>query len=468
MEILNKIEGFFTNNVKTFAIRNWKPYKVKKEWLAAILVILFIKLGTNAVSIFSGYQFLKNTFFSLLNSEGTATAFSIFTLVLIEALASLMLAKFFKFALRLDFRQCILPFCICFGVFWISCSISCRGIAIYSTQEADLSVEINGKYNTQLEVLKQDYAANCEIVKEHIASIKANPEQWKDGKRCVLSPVQNQQLNDCYNKLNELKQEYNTAAAAVKLEQQNEIAANDAHTVNEAEKYYKYVAVIMACQVVATGLLWFFWAWIAKEEAPEIDQKETIKRIYDKAEDLLSSGFNTCMDTKFSILSTAFALLNSDLQAKNAAAAAAMAAASEPPTAPKNQRPGIGFAAAPEIEAPPAKPLQQAPEEAAKRIVIKVGDVNEPPKIEAEAGQKTASGDKPHSDTYGPVVAAAEQPQKTAAASGYLGLTNCKYCGVEFQKRSWNNYYCCPEHKDKFWQEQGLDIGTIKKANAKR
>lgn len=475
MKFFDKLEGFFSRNVETFAIKNWKPYRVKKEWLSVIIVLVFVKLGTNAVSIFSGYQFLKNSFFALLNDATAAALFTVVALLLIELLGSLMLAKFFKFALRLDFANCILPTIIAIAVMYISCSISCRGIAIYAADTADLSQDINYKYNSNIEALRADYNAECDIIKNQIRTIEANPEEWKDGKRCVLSRAQNIQLNLCYDKLTLLKKELNEATSAQKAEQAKELQENDAHTINEADKFYKYVAVIMAVQILSTGLLWFFWAWIAKEEAPEIDQKETIKRIYDHADKLLDNGFNTCLNTKFSILQTAFALLNSDLQAKNNDAAKAMQQTTDPQPQPSR----LGFAAAADSNLQPSGTLKiypVAPAETAPQITL-----------------KTEGPEQQHSDTCGPVVTAPEPTAETApttaptaaaetalttattahtttpaaAVSGYLGVTTCKHCGKEFIKRSWNNYYCCKQCKDDFWAAQGLNIETIKKRNAK-
>ena len=472
MEFLDKIEGFLSNQVKTQAVKNWTPYKVKKEWLTLIFVSLLIKLSTNAVSVFSGYQFLNNCFFALVNSEAAARSFAVITLLLIELFVSLMLAKFFKFAFRLDFAKCILPFLFAAAAYFISCQISCKGIAIYAADGADMSAEINGKYNTQITSIRSDYKAEAAIVQEQIDAIKANPAEWKDGRRCVLSNAQMMQLNTCYDRLNELKKELNGKLDALKIELKNELQENDAHTVNEADKYLKYVAIIMAVQIIFTALLWFFWAWIAKEERPDIDEHDTVKRIYDHASSLLDSGFSTCMNTKFNTISTAFALLNSELQAANVKAAEALKTATEQ----QPQQPaGLGF-----------RPVS-APAAAANLLKNGLNVIAVEGPLLAE---KIQDSEQVHSEPYRPVVSDGKSDEKnaeikqekpaeiaapttattatTAAAPvGYLGVTTCKNCGKEFVKRSWNNYYCCKECKDAFWAAQGLNLETIKKRNSK-
>lgn len=469
---MNKINSFLANVVKNFAVSNWERYCIKQEWLTVIILLLITKAVTSAISIFSGFQYLQNFFFGLINNEAAANTFSILALLLIEGLAALFLAKFFKFALRMQLLTAAMPFVFAALVFAVSFITSTNGIAVYTAKGVDLSKEINGKYNTQLEVLKADYDAEAATVKEHINTIKNNPEEWKDGKRSVLSKAQNLQLNICYDKLNSLKVDYNAQVKEVKEAQKIELADNATHTTNEADKYYNIVAVIMAIQVVCSGGLWFFWCKISGEDKPEIDAKEGVKAIYDKAATLIRGGVDTCINTEFNTITTAFTLLNNELALRNIEAGKRAKEESENQYRLAAEAVNVPTAAAAgpvdEQPAEPEKAAEEAPATPEKhRQVIKIigfGNASEAPKIttenEPKNEPKTEEAEQPHSEPYGPVVS----PEKNAVTNTRI----CLLCGKEFTPRAWNQKYCTPAHKDEYWRLQGLNLDTCKKANAKR
>lgn len=473
---MEKVINFLANRVKTFAVKNWQRYAIKQEWLTVILLLLLTKLSTSAISIFGGYQYLQNLFFGLINSETAANTFSIIALLLIEGLAALFLAKFFKFALRMQWATALMPLFFAVLVFAVSFITSTNGIAVYTAKGVDLSKEINGKYNTQLEGLKADYEAEAAIVKDHINSIKNNPEEWKDGKRCVLSKAQNMQLTTCYNKLNELKIEYNNSVKDIKADQKIELADNDANTTNEANKYYNIVAVIMAIQVICSGALWWFWCKISGEDQPEIDAKEGVKAIYDNAAELIRGGVDTCINTEFNRITTAFTLLNNELALRQIDASKRAKEESERQFQIAAEATGqplevVKGAAdeGPAADETAEKSTPSAPEK--KHKIFKVIGFNsdvEPVKITtpepAENEQKTSNPEPQHSEPHGPVVSPSENEQKNAVNNTRV----CKLCGREFQPRAWNQKFCEPAHKDEYWRLQGLNLDNIKKANSRK
>ena len=465
---MNKIQNWLSNQVKDFAVKNWEIYAIKKEWLAVILLLLLTKLATSAVSIFSGYQYLQSFFFGLVNSEAVASWFSIIALGLIEGLAALFLAKFFKFALRMQWLTAVMPLFFAILVFAVSFITSTNGIAIYTAQGVDLSNEINAKYNSLIEARRQDYAADCDNVKDQISAIKNNPEEWKNGQRCVLSHAQNEELSKCYDKLNAAKISLNSDVKDLQEQQKAELADNATHTTNEADKYYNIVAVIMIIQVVCSGALWFFWCKISGEDAPDIDAKDGVKSIYDKAASLIRSGVETCITTEFNTITTAFATLDNELHRRQLAqaerwkqqqqeayqiAANAKNTVSDAPTETPEattETPSEGLTEAPAIE---NKPPQ----------IFKIRGFEAPVSAPEQAPgtpPETEKPEQPYGGSYGPVVT----PENTAEKITRI----CPVCGCEFMPRAWNQRYCCKAHKDAYWQQQGLDLDTIKKANAKR
>ena len=102
----------------------------------------------------------------------------------------------------------------------------------------------------------------------------------------------------------------------LEFERKQELIDNNKVTIDKADRYYKFVAVIMFVQVICTAGLWFFWCKISVQDAPENDYKESINEIYTKANDLIDSGLTNCINQKFSIITTAFSQLQNDLQTK--------------------------------------------------------------------------------------------------------------------------------------------------------
>lgn len=314
---MNKI----SNLLKTFAVHNWQKYSFKKEWAAVICLLIILKLATSAVSIFSGFFYLNNFYFGFLNSENAAKIFTFLTLFLVEGLNSLFLAKFFKFALRLDFKTACLPLTCALLTFSISFIISCNGIALFASKNEDLSKEINAKYNTLISEAKNETNANIQAFENYIETIKKNPEGWSGGKRSFLSEFQNRQIATTYEKISKLKTELNKTIEQIKSQRDSELTENNRNTVDTSDKYYKIVAFIMIIQVVCSGGLWFFWCKISAQDAPENDYKESVTDIYNKANSLIDNGLTTCINEKFSVITTAFAQLQNDLKMKEINAA---------------------------------------------------------------------------------------------------------------------------------------------------
>lgn len=317
---MNKI----SNYLKSFAIKNWQKYSFKKEWASIICLLLVLKLATSAVSIFSGFFYLDNFFFSFTDSETASKIFSFITLFIIEGLCTLFLAKFFKFALRVEFKTAALPLVCAVMIFAISFVVSCNGIALFASQSEDLSKLINAKYNSQITELKNENSLNIKQLENYIETIKTNPENWSGGKRCVLSEYQNREIAKTYDLIATYKNDLKKQLQSIENLRNNELAENSKNTTDKSDKYYNIVAFIMLIQVVCSGGLWFFWCKISAQDSPENDYKESVNDIYNQANTLIDNGLNICIEQKFSTITTAFNQLANDLRMKeiNAATAA--------------------------------------------------------------------------------------------------------------------------------------------------
>lgn len=305
-----------SNYLKTFAVRNWQKYSFKKEWSSVILLLIVLKIATSAVSIFSGFFYLDNFFFAFTNSETASKIFTLITLFIVEGLCALFLAKFFKFALRVEFKTALLPLVCAVLVFSVSFIISCNGIALYASKSEDLSQIINAKYNAQIAELKNENQQNIKQIESYIETIKKNPENWSNGQRCVLSEYQNREIAKSYDLIATYKSNLNKDLQNFENQRNNELQENNKNTLDTSDKYYKIVCFIMFIQVLCSGGLWFFWSKISGQDAPENDYKESVNDIYKKADSLIDNGLNICIAQKFSTITTAFAQLENDLRMK--------------------------------------------------------------------------------------------------------------------------------------------------------
>lgn len=298
--------NFLTNAVKRYALKNWRLYSFKEEWLTIIILVLVTKIATSIVSVFSGYCYLDNIFFGLFNSDGLANTTTIFLLVVIECLNALFLAKFFKFLLRFNNVKWIFPLLLSIGLFCLSFVISTNGIALYTAGKVDLSKNIDSKYNSEIQIVKTEYNENTSVIKAHIADIKANPTEWKDGRRCVLSAAQLAEIRDCYDNITALTKEKDDKIKSLETAKLHEQKDNQTNTANEADKYYLYVAVIMFVQLVASLSLWFFWCKISGEEDPETNKVECVERGLSQISSTVDNCINTRIDQKLDELQTIY------------------------------------------------------------------------------------------------------------------------------------------------------------------
>ena len=307
--------------LKSFAVKNWQKYSFKKEWAGVIVLMLVLKLATSAVSIFSGWFYLVNFFYSFTDSEIASRLFSGVALVLVEGLCALFLAKFFKFALRCEFVTASLPL-LCAGlVFAISFVISTNGIALYTTKSEDLSKEINDKFNLQVATAQKQYDADNAEITRYIETQKANPQGWSNGKRCMLSQFQAEEIAKAYDNMNGNKIALNQKLQDIERQRNVALSENAKKTTDTADRYYSIVAFIMLIQVICSGGLWFFWSKIAAQDAPENDKREAIEDIYTKTVTTIDKGIDNCVTAKLSQMQTVFAQLNNDYQVKQLIAA---------------------------------------------------------------------------------------------------------------------------------------------------
>ena len=330
---MNFITNALTDKVKNYAIKNWRCYSFKQEWLSIIILVLTVKVATSAVSVFSGYYYLTDVFRGLFGSETLQKTFAVISLVLIELLNALFLAKAFKFILRLNNFKWIFPLILSVGLFFISFVTSTNGIAIYTADKVDLTANIEEKYKTMVDAVKAETAANIDICKQQIENIKQNPSDWKDGKRCILSAGQLAEINKAYDKISALNKDKDLKISQLTIDKNTELSDNQAVTINTSEKYYTYVSVIMAIQIICSFLLWYFWAKISGEDDTENEQKENIEQSLNRVLNTVDGCIYNRIDTRLNALNTIY----------NGIAAETRQTTTATTTHPKNMPKIVGF-----------------------------------------------------------------------------------------------------------------------------
>lgn len=304
---MNAISQFLCNAVKNYALRNYRLYSFKQEWLTIIILVIVAKLATSVISVFSGFCYLDNIFYGLFANESLSNVLTVFSLVLIELLNALFLAKFFKFLLRMNNLKWVFPLLLAVGLFALSFVISTNGIAIYTAGKVDLSKNISEKYLTEIRAVETDYKQQTAIIQEHIDNVKNNPSEWRDGKRCILSVAQLAEIREQYDKITELTKQKENKIKSLNELKAKEMQSNKASTENEADKYYLYVAVIMFVQLIASLALWFFWCRISAEDDPETNKVEAVTRGLAQIENTVDGCINARVDGKLAVLKTIYA-----------------------------------------------------------------------------------------------------------------------------------------------------------------
>lgn len=304
---MSKLTNSLSTALSNFAVKNWKKQMFRDEWLAVILLVLVLKLGTSAVSIFSGWYYLQNFYTDFVSSEFAARCFSVLSLILIEFLNALFLAKFFKFALRVDFKTAVMPLICAALTFSVSFIISTNGIAVYVNESETQTESVKTDFSEQKNAVSRETEKNIADVERYIETIKANPENWSNGKRCILSTEQNREIAAAFNRIEQYKESAAARIEEIAKAESAELSATETEIKATAERYYKIVAIIMLIQISCSALLWFFYSKIAMQDSPTDGYEENITDVLQRTDNLIEDGISNRFAKKIAMIETAFA-----------------------------------------------------------------------------------------------------------------------------------------------------------------
>lgn len=384
MTNLLDLQGKLTN----FANHSYKKHSFLKEWRVFIVLTLVLKIAAMIFSVFAGFFYFENLLVMMLNNRFWAVIFAVIALLLIEVLTAISLSKFFKFAIRFEIKKAI-PILILSGVFFsISFISSTNGLALRQSRKIDNTTAITAKYNDEKRQLEEKHAAVTARMSERLAVIKKNPQGWINGRRCVLTSTQMEQVSGCYDEIKFSENNLNNDLAKLKESFNLELESNSKTTENEAEKYYKIVSIIMVIIFLINGLLMFFYSKIFSETNKDAEAIEAVddftEKVNKRASTVIEKNISETMQRYLSALGITY-----------------NEAKIEPLTKQNN---------------------------------------NNDNDNQIESKRLNVVGFRPNKN------------DSTAAVEGKKDWPQCPYCGERFEKTVWNKKYCCDDHKMKAWE----------------
>lgn len=282
-------------------------HPVKKEWRIAILALLIVKLLTMAFSLFGGWNFFNVMFYGLfndmdfngLNVNTIINFFAIITLLSIELLTAVFLQKMFKFFYRHRFIPAFASALVVFFFYTVSFISSTNGLAERQAKKADQSEMITADFTSEKSNAAATLQNETDRINKQVARIEKNPQGWSEGKRTHLTAKQLADIEKLQTELKQAKEDHKTEIQAIEQKENTALAANTVETEKTAKDFYQIMAFIMAVQLIATGILNFFWYLIRSQESKDAivaeDLREAANTISDSTETFM---MNNVLNTK--------------------------------------------------------------------------------------------------------------------------------------------------------------------------
>ncbi len=246
-------------------------HRFSTEWRVFIIIALIVGLATSLVSIYSGNHFLRGYLSSFSNSPLIVTILTFTALLIIEFLTYYAMSKAFKFGLKMDVLKFLPTTIFTIAIYTLSFYQSTSGLSIQESSKVDKSELINDNLSIEIDNLKADLKANIAYYKGEVANIKSNPQGYSKsgGSRSVLKANQLSDIKAYNNTISELKQDVRAEIKQLEKDAKQDKANNLTEITSTREKYFGFISVIMAIQVLCSGFLGFAWSQIQSENAPQ-------------------------------------------------------------------------------------------------------------------------------------------------------------------------------------------------------
>lgn len=249
-----------TKAIEQIAVKSMRKKSVAAEFSFLLIIFIILKLFTSFVSIVAGYTYLNKAILKLTNQAGLSIAITVIALFLIEFITQISLQRLFKFIYKKQFSFVWLMVLIVGLFFFLSSYLSLKGIAIITSQKADLTAQIVAKYKDQANYITSDYDSQINHLKSQIDLVKK--QTWR-GK---LSFKHIQLINSYNEQIIKLEQEKRQALNELEKQKQAELRQNEIQTQKDVLKYVYIVAVIMLIQLITNAFLNWFYLLIFREK----------------------------------------------------------------------------------------------------------------------------------------------------------------------------------------------------------
>lgn len=279
------------------ANNQFTTHRYSKEWKTAIIGALLLDFIATVLSVYSGYFYLSILLTQMLENKLLAQISTVFILVVLEFLVHFSLAKFFKFAIKFVATVSITILFFLGFLYTISFYMSTQGLSINESKKVDKSELINENKNVEIENLKNQSASEIEYFKNEIATQKANPQGWTNGKRAILTKEQLITIKEYNNRINEIKQTLRTDINNLEKQAQTDKKNNMVEVTSTAQNYYSFISILMLVELIASGFLMFSWSQIQSENEPEKHIKSKVIDISAQYKSLLNNFLMSELNT---------------------------------------------------------------------------------------------------------------------------------------------------------------------------
>jgi len=286
--------NFLSNLVEKTAVKNMRFKKVAKEFSFLLAIFIVLKLLTSFVSVVAGYTYLNNLIMKVTQNSVLSVIITVVALFSIEFITQLSLTKLFKFVFKKQYRFMFIMLVMVGVFFFLSSVLSLKGIAIISSNKADLTAEIVNKYKDLETATINEFNQQKDYQKQQIELIKK--QTWK-GK---LSYQHITEINEINNLIINIESNKQTALNDLKQQKQADLHENEINTQTSVSQYYSVVLIIMLVQLISNLVLNYFYLLIFKQRTEYLNDFVTTQQTEIKSNiiDLYKSMFtlnNTTM-----------------------------------------------------------------------------------------------------------------------------------------------------------------------------
>jgi len=278
-----------TNFITKQAVKTAKQKNFRQEYWLGIIITGIVRFVTALVSVYAGYYYFENLL-SPINTESKVipTILAVVLLMIIEFFTAWLLSKVTKSTLEKRYQRTFIL--LIFAVFTFAASFysGTNGLAMRQSGKADNTSEIVNNSDLEIKNITAKYDVVISELKEQITSEKQNPQGWRGNKRTFLTAIQLERITKINNSIQEQRNLQQTEISQIKENQNTQLSENRNVMTETADKYWKFIAIIMLLSAVSNVAIQIFYMKILHEETEELAisgqlamNSQNIKAIHD-------------------------------------------------------------------------------------------------------------------------------------------------------------------------------------------